>query len=124
MRRYAARSIGESRAVIDVAARRHFVWQVEIESDVQGLTLIVIQREEAAGRGRPREIGQTSADGAGRERVGVGIREIDLAPMEELRRTNGNLPTVEPRVVDADREEDIRVANRIVIEVVPGALVI
>ena len=57
-----ARSIGEPRTVIQIAARRDMPRKIEIEPGVERMALIVVQQEIAAG-GR-REIGQAAADTA------------------------------------------------------------
>src|SRR5258708_36820735 len=59
MGRHAAHAIGESGTVVDVAASRDLARQTEIESSVQRVALIVVQRKNTAGAGGP-EIGQAA----------------------------------------------------------------
>src|SRR5580700_10809954 len=97
MRRNIARSVGKSGAVIKIAARIGSPRQVEVESGVQSVPLIVIQQEVAIPRG---EIRQPSADRAFTLGMRVSISEINLAPMRNPRRTKSEFPPVQSRTVD------------------------
>ena len=51
----------------------------------------------------------------------VRIRKMNLCPVREPRRTKREFPAIDPRLVDREREEEIRFANHLVIEEIAGA---
>ena len=56
--------------------------------------------------------------------MGIGVSEINLAAPRDLRRANRDLPAVQSRAIDRYREEDVGVADGVVIEIIPGTLMI
>src|SRR5689334_83774 len=96
--------------------------EAEVESGMQRVALIVIQQEIAALRRR--EVGQASGNGAGAFGMRVGIAHINLAAPKELRRTDARFPAIESRARNRHRKKHVRISDRIVIEIIPSALVI
>ena len=86
------------------------------------MPLVVVQKKIPAGRGC--EICQTTANRASAFGMRIGVGHINLSAARNSRRANGDFPTVQSRSIDGQREEDVRIADRIVIEIVTGALMI
>src|SRR5579862_9680709 len=89
---------------------------------MQRVALIVVEQEIATPRRR--EIGQASGYGAGPLGMRVGITHINLTATKELRRSDAHFPTIKASARDGQRKKDVRISDRVVIEIIPGALVI
>src|ERR1700735_1547439 len=63
-----------------------------------------------------REVRQASGDRAGRVRSLSGIGDIDLLASPEPRRAQRELIAFNQRPRDGDRQKDVRVADRVVVE--------
>jgi hypothetical protein len=122
MCRTVAGAVRESGTVVHVASGESSPRQIEVEAGVQSMPLIVIQEKIAAGRRR--EISQPPANGACSFGVCIGVAEVHFTMMRNLRRANCNLPPVQSRSINRQREENVRVADRIVIELIARPLVV
>src|ERR1700687_5198576 len=85
------------------------------------MALVVIQ-EEIPVPGR-RIIRQSAGDSALTLGVLIGVRDGYFAALQNAWRSRGELPAINPRARNGKREEDVRVADCIVIEEIPGSLV-
>ncbi len=103
----------KARAVVEVRPAEPSARQQDIEAGAQRVPLIVVERESPFGR---REVRQPAAHAANAVGVLVRIGHVHLSSMPRARRANGQLPSADQRAVDRQRQEHIRVADRIVVE--------
>src|SRR6266536_736985 len=93
--------------------------QLGTESGTQGVALVVIEKEKAFFRWA--EIGESPGHGAlafhGLMRVGY----VNVGTLKQARRSHRALKAADANVVDGQGEEDVRVAQRIVVEEVARA---
>src|SRR6266481_5851166 len=106
-------AIEEARAVANIPGDITACRKVNRKAGAQGVALVVIEEEEIC---RCREIRQSAGDRALSLCVLVRIGEIELAPFEELWRACRKLEGTCARALDSEGKEDVRVAERIVIE--------
>src|SRR5690242_13078697 len=84
------------------------------------MALVVIEEEITVG-GR-REGRQPARDGALPFGVLIRVGNRDLASFENPRRSYREFPSVNPRTCNREWKKHVGVANRVVVEIVPGAL--
>src|SRR5271166_4754148 len=91
--------------------------KVRIETEVERIALIVIDRRKSR-----RDV-EDQAAGDRRSGLGdlIGVGEMELAPMPEIRRMQCKLPALNHGVGPGDGPENIRLANVVVVEPVVGA---
>ena len=114
MRRHIARSVCKSGAVIQIAARVGSPRQVEVESGVKCVPLIVVQQKVAPVRRG--EIRQTAVDIAESKGQLIGVGQIKLGPIANAGRTQRELPPVDAGALNRDRKENVGIVQIIVIE--------
>lgn len=83
----------------------------------QRVPLVVIEEKVAARRGR--EVGQPARDAALAFRVLMRVGHVQLSSMQKLGRTRRRFPPANARLSDGQGQEDVRVADDVVIEEVP-----
>lgn len=107
-------AIDEARAVVDVDSRPDAFREIDVEAGAYGVALIVIE-EEILIDGR-REVGEAASDSA--EAFGVLVREgeVELGAIKNARGGRGGFPALDAGAVDGEREEDVGVAENVVIE--------
>src|SRR5258708_208297 len=75
--------------------------------------LIVVQEEAAGGWGK---VGKASTDGALALGAEVCVGDMNLAAVEQARGTQRDFPAADARMIHRHGEEDVRVAEHIVVE--------
>ena len=73
----------------------------------------MIKKFEAIAKG---EVGQSAVDVSETKRKLVRVGQINLATIAEARRSQGQLPPVDPRALNRDRKENVGVIQIVVIE--------
>ena len=111
-------AVGEARGVVNIGRRvrmeRHFVACAE----VQRVALVMVEQREAVAEG---EISQAAVDVAEGESELIGIREINLRPIADVRRAQRKLPAIDARALNRDREKQVGIVEIIVVEEIFGA---
>ncbi len=92
--------------------------QSVIAANMKGVALIMIEESATAAEG---EIGEAAINAAATEGELIGISQINLAAVMDVRGAQGNFPTVGARTLDSDGEKEIGIVEIVVIEEVPGA---
>src|SRR5712692_2568807 len=114
-------AVQKSRPVIHVGRNPALPGQRHAKARRQGVTLVVVQEEEAlVGRA---EAGESAADTAPAFGELVGVGQVELGATPEPRRAHGGFPAVNPRRCDGKRKEDVGVADHIMVEEVVRARV-
>ena len=80
---------------------------------MQGVPLIVIQQSKSIPK---REISQTAVNVAESKGKLIGVGQINLSPIANAGRTQGELPSVDARPLNGDRKENVGVVLVVVIE--------
>src|SRR5882724_11882162 len=92
--------------------------QVDVEAEVQRVALVVVEEEIGAVLWR-NEFGESAAHAAASFCILVRVGKVRFYPAD-LRRAQGRLPTAHAGAIDSQREEDVGIPQRVVIEVVFG----
>src|SRR5713101_8531453 len=114
-------AIQEPGSEVYVAGSPALPGQCHAKARRQGVTLVVVQEEEAlVGRA---EAGESAADTAPAFGELVGVGQVELGATPEPRRAHGGFPAVNTRRQDGKRKEDVGVADHIMVEEVVRARV-
>src|SRR5215469_14081774 len=111
-------AIEKSRSVIHVHRGPGTARKSHAHAGTDGVALIVVE-EKVAFFGR-REIRQTAGDSAGTLGVLMGVGEMELGATGDAWRAGGGFPTADASAVDGQREEDVGVAEDVVVEEIVG----
>jgi hypothetical protein len=84
-----------------------------LSSDVQSVPLIVIQQSKSITK---REICQTAVDIAESKGKLIGVGQIKLGPIANVRRAQRELPPVDAGALDRDGKENVGIIQIVVIE--------
>src|SRR5580704_17069987 len=116
-------AIREPRGVIDVGGSIRVPGQRVIAPDMQCVALVMIKQLKAV---TEREIRQAPVDISKTQRQMIGIGQIHLASIANARRLQGQLPSIDPRALDRNREKDIGIVEVVVVEEVlrPGEKIV
>src|SRR5579883_344006 len=110
--------VGEARAVVHVGGGVASPGKVHLSSNVECIALVVVEEAVTVAEGKVREAAVDVAKAQG-ELVGVG--EINLCTLVNARRAKGQLPGIDARALNGDREKEIGVVEIVVIEKILGA---
>src|SRR5215467_4762665 len=98
---------------MDHGRRKHPRRKVNVPAGVQSVPLVVVQKERVR---RRREVGQTSGDSALTLGSLMRIRKMELSHSPQPGRLHCQLKSPDMGPVDREREENVRVPDRVVIK--------
>src|ERR1700680_5259088 len=112
--------IGKPGAIINIRGSGAAQRKIDIASEVQRVSLIMIQQKITSAWWR--EIMQPAIDSAFTLCYLVRIRNINLGAFGNLRGSQRQFPTTYQRTINSKRKEDIRIPNTIMVEIIlsPG----
>src|SRR5215470_3578769 len=93
-------------------------WQSVLAANMERVALIVIEEAAPATEG---EISEAAIDSATAERELIGVGQIDLAAIADVRGAQSKFPAVDARAFDGDGEKEVGIVEIVVVEEVSGA---
>src|ERR1700726_2839041 len=99
-------AIGEARPIINVRRSIRMPWQRVMAAKMQRIALIMVEQEKSRGRRRA-GTNQAADDAAEAKGQLVGIGEIDLRSVSDLRGTQRQLPAADSCALYIDREKHV-----------------
>src|ERR1035438_5926388 len=111
-------AIREARGVIHIGRSMGTPRQRVLTSDVQGVSLVVIQQRKSVAE---RKIGEPSVDIPEAQGQLVGVGQVDLGAIMNAWRTQGEFPPIDARTLDGDGEKDVGIIEVVVVEEIVGA---
>src|SRR5450631_2547207 len=106
------KGIGETGTVVNVGRSVRTPRQGEIAADIERVALVMVERAPC----QVRKIGQPAIDESSGTRHLVGICKVNLGPVRNARRAQGQLPASHNGPLNGEREEEIGLADVVVIE--------
>src|SRR5580704_15707207 len=97
-------AVREPRSIIDISRNERLPWQRILPADMQRVSLVVIEQPKAI---TEREVRQTSVDVSKAQCKLVGIGQVELSPVVGTRRPQCQLPAIDARALNRNREKDV-----------------
>src|SRR5947199_10848996 len=113
-------AIAEARGVINVSGSEGVPRKRKLPAKVQSIALLMVQVTEA-GRWRVTRRDKPAGDATESLRQLIGIGEIKLGPVVDVRGMQGKFPAVDARALNGNGEKKIGVVQAVVIEKITGA---
>src|SRR5690349_12461111 len=113
-------SVEEPRAVGQVRRRPTPPGQRNLPAKAERVALVVVE-VEIAGALRNLEVSETAGHGAGALHPLPRVGEMQLGAAQQARRAHAGLPAANASALDGQREKNIRIAERVVVEEIARA---
>src|SRR5579862_6392891 len=117
---FVGRTIGEARTVIDVCGGVGIPGKGCVETNVERVALIVVERTVAWSRLATwvcrRKTDQSASNGTPSLRDLIRVCEVKLAAMPDARGSESQFPSSNQCAIDRDRDENVRFADIVVIK--------
>src|SRR5947207_13932288 len=88
-------------------------WEIVARAQVQSVALVVIEEVEAVTK---RKVGEAAVDVAKGEGELVRIGQVHLSAIADAGRAERKFPTVDPRALNGDGEQQVGVVEVVVVE--------
>src|SRR5260370_33129946 len=113
-------AVGKAGGVIDVRRSVSAPWQCVPAAEMKRIALVMIEQEKAWGR-RSARTDQAANDAAEAKSELIGIGEIELRAVANPWRTQRQLPAIDSRALNIDREKDVRALQPVGVDEVIAA---
>src|SRR5690349_351195 len=111
-------AVGEAGCIGDVARSVGIPRQGVLRAHMQSVPLVVIEEAKSIAE---RKVGQPAIDVSKTESELIRIGEINLCAITNARRTHGDFPPADARPLNCDGEEQVRIIEAVVIEIIVSA---